>query len=333
MWPHLPDRRTMFRSAKGLLSKVFDLRGCGDDARAFALLRTCLSGVLLFKLLYELRDFGDLYGPYGLVPWWTNEISAPNHVPTLGWICSVVSSCAGPVRLETVAAGVLGIYAGALILLLLGHWQRIFAIVACITHFAILASNRFTLYGADAFASIGLFYIALGPTSPSRHFEKPLHSPPVGRYWTLLLITLLRLQLCVVYAQSGWAKASGKEWWSGDSLWKALRQPQFEGVFGTQWLGAFPALVKAIAICVIILEVAYPIVIWVRKIRVFALGSVLLLHAMIMLTLGLWAFGAALIVLNLAAFGIPALQDLRLLVADIACRRASLVPRLTVHNL
>ncbi|HXM42615.1 MAG TPA: hypothetical protein VN924_15290 [Bryobacteraceae bacterium] len=124
-------------------------------------------------------------------------------------------------------------------------------------------------------------------------------------------MTLLRLQMCIVYVETGWTKASGREWWSGDSLWRTLQQPQFQGVVGTQWLGDFPALVKTIAICVIVVELAYPVAMWIPKIRALELISILLLHAVIMFTLDLWAFGAALVVLNLAAFGVPVMQDLR----------------------
>jgi hypothetical protein len=291
--------------------EVFDLRASGDNINSFALLRVGLSSVLIFKLLYELPDFADLYGAHGLLPWWTNELSAPSHVPTLGWLCSVVNSFRVSVRPETVALAVLGVYAGALVLLLVGYWQRAPAIAVCFCHFVFVSSNRFTLYGADAFASIGIFYIMLGPAT-ANHFAWTGSKPPHEHdFRALLLTTLLRVQMCIVYAETGWTKALGREWWSGDSLWRTLRQPQFHGVIGTQWLGNFPTLLQISGICVVVVEVAYPLAMWIRKVRTIELFVILLMHIIIMFALGLWAFGAEMIVLNLAAFGIPALQDLQ----------------------
>jgi hypothetical protein len=295
---------------KRLLSPV-DFRASGDNLHAFVLLRVGLSGILLFKLLYELPDFGDLYGPNGIVPWWANEISAPSYVPTLSWICSVVNSFGRPLDPETVAVTAQGAYAAALVLLLAGHCQRVAAVTVWLLHFVFLSSNRFTLYGVDAFANIGLFFLMLAPSTANRTRTGGLDVS----LWPLLLSTLLRIQICVMYAETGWAKAIGPQWWSGDSLWRALQQPQFQAVVGTQWLGSYPTVVKVIGISVIVVEIAYPFVIWIRKVRLIELILILIFHLTIMLTLGLWAFGATAIVLNLSAFGIAALQDLRSILA------------------
>jgi hypothetical protein len=310
MWHPLPGQELMFRRLTGWLRQIFDFRASGDNEASFVLLRVGLSCVLLFKLLYELRDFGDLYSSHGLVPWWANEISAPNYVPTLSWLFSVVNSFVSSVQPETVVMGVLGIYAGGLVLLLIGQWERTAAIVVWLTHFVLMSSNRFTLYGVDAFASIGLFYIVIGSLIVNPQIARFQRVPSDG-FGTVVLMTLLRLQMCIVYAETGWTKASGRDWWSGDSLWRTLQQPQFQGLVGTHWLGSFPALVKAAAICVIVVEIAYPVAMWIPKIRAVELISILVLHIMIMLTLSLWTFGAAMIVLNVAAFGLPAMQDLR----------------------
>ncbi|MGC2634909.1 MAG: hypothetical protein WA215_11925 [Candidatus Cybelea sp.] len=288
---------------------LFDFRASGDNVQAFVLLRVGLSGVLLFKLLYELSDFADLYGPNGLVPWWINEISAPNYAPTLSWICSVVNSFGRPIEPETVSIAVLGTYAAALVLLFTGQWPRVAAIVAWFCHLVFLSSNRFTVYGVDALANIGLFFLVLAPSSaPVKRDTRPDRSLAI---WPMLVSTLLRIQLCVMYAETGWAKAVGPQWWSGDSLWRALQQPQFQSIVGTQWLGNYPALLKAIGVSVIIVEIGYPLVMWIRKARLIELMLILVFHLTIMLTLGLWVFGATAIVLNLAAFGVPALEDLR----------------------
>src|ERR1041385_5949663 len=62
---------------------------------------------------------------------------------------------------------------------------------------------------------------------------------------------------------------------------------------------ALPVL--GISIC--LLEVSYPIFIWIKKTRRVWLICILAMHAAIGLLMGLYLFALVMIVLNLAAFG------------------------------
>ncbi|PYI75402.1 MAG: hypothetical protein DMF01_07775 [Verrucomicrobia bacterium] len=62
---------------------------------------------------------------------------------------------------------------------------------------------------------------------------------------------------------------------------------------------ALPVL--GISICLI--EVSYPICIWLRKTRLIWLICILAMHAAIGLMMGLYLFALVMIVMNLAAFG------------------------------
>jgi hypothetical protein len=63
---------------------------------------------------------------------------------------------------------------------------------------------------------------------------------------------------------------------------------------------ALPVL--GISICVI--EVGYPLFIWMKKTRFVWLVCILGMHVAIGLTMGLYLFALVMIVLNLAAFGV-----------------------------
>jgi hypothetical protein len=60
--------------------------------------------------------------------------------------------------------------------------------------------------------------------------------------------------------------------------------------------------VLGISICLI--EVGYPVFIWMKKTRFFWLVCILAMHAAIGLTMGMYLFALVMIVLNLAAFGV-----------------------------
>jgi len=64
---------------------------------------------------------------------------------------------------------------------------------------------------------------------------------------------------------------------------------------------ALPVL--GISIC--LLEVSYPIFIWSKRTRWIWLGCILAMHAAIGLTMGLYLFALVMMVMNLAAFGVP----------------------------
>jgi hypothetical protein len=85
-------------------------------------------------------------------------------------------------------------------------------------------------------------------------------------------------------------------------VWRALTRPPFDLV-PIDTLLHFSYFLPAIGILVCLLETAYPLGIWPKRIRPYWLGGILLMHLSIGLTMGLYLFALVMIVLNLAAFG------------------------------
>jgi hypothetical protein len=56
-----------------------------------------------------------------------------------------------------------------------------------------------------------------------------------------------------------------------------------------------------VSICII--EIGYPLFIWLRKTRLLWLSAAIALHVTIGLTMGMYLFALVMIVLNVAAFG------------------------------
>jgi len=115
---------------------------------------------------------------------------------------------------------------------------------------------------------------------------------------------VLQVNLCFVYFIGGLAKFLGNGWWDGSNLWRSLIRPPFNLVppdLLVQFKYALPLL--GISIC--LLEVGYPVFIWLKRTRWIWLGCILAMHAAIGLTMGLYLFAFVMIVMNLAAFGVP----------------------------
>ena len=115
---------------------------------------------------------------------------------------------------------------------------------------------------------------------------------------------MLQVRLCFVYFIGGLAKSLGNAWWDGSNHWRSLIRPPFNLVppdLLVQFKYALPLL--GISIC--LLEVSYPVFIWLNRTRRIWLACILVMHAAIGLTMGLYLFALVMIVMNLAAFGVP----------------------------
>ena len=111
----------------------------------------------------------------------------------------------------------------------------------------------------------------------------------------------LQIHLSIIYFFSGLTKCLGIGWWNGANLWRALTRPPFDVVPAeilVRWKVLFP--VAGIAVC--LLEIAYPVLIWIRKTRRPCLTAILIMHAAIGLMMGMYLFAFVMIVLNVAAF-------------------------------
>ena len=273
--------------------------GALADAASFrplAVLRIGLALLLLAQaaLLVAHRDW--LLDAEGLVAWPIAEQFVDAALPAMGRVQAML----GLGERATANAVVLLHVAGAL-LLLVGYRTRIAAIVAWLTFLPIKNSGAFAFYGVGGVMLIALFYCVV---------------MPAGRAWSLdarragardpdrgaeLYILVLRLHVCIVYAAAGLSKAVGSQWWSGEAVWRALSLPDF-AQFDAHFLSAWPLLLQALSICAMLVQLAYPVLVWTR-LRVAVVVAVELLHLGIAVFLGLWMFSAMMMLLNAAAFG------------------------------
>jgi hypothetical protein len=124
---------------------------------------------------------------------------------------------------------------------------------------------------------------------------------------------MIQIHLALVYGMSGLSKLMGPEWWDGTAMEMIVLTPEYRR-FDLTGLAAFPLLLSSLTHAGLFLEVSYPVLIWVRKLRPLILGSVVMMHAGIDLILGLTEFGLAMIAANLAFVSGPWLR--RAIVGD-----------------
>lgn len=192
---------------------------------------------------------------------------------------------------------------GAACCLLLGFCCRTSAIIAWFLHLCAVKSGDFTAYGMDNFTTIGLFYLMVAPL-PDHYaldwklWRRQRQDPRLLGFQR----RVLQIHMCLIYFFGGITKCLGTEWWTGESMWRALTRPPFN-VIPLQLLISWKAVLPVLGIAVCLIETGYPFFIWWKRTRFIWLVCVLGMHLAIGLTMGLYLFSVIMIVLNVAAFG------------------------------
>src|SRR5213594_3844272 len=153
--------------------------------------------------------------------------------------------------------------------LLLGLFCRPAAIIACFLHLCAAESGGLLAYGADNFMTMALFYLMLSPLPDGYSFDqwvvktKPKNPQLLG-FWR----RVLQLHLCFVYFIGGLAKCLGNGWWDGSNLWRSLIRPPFT-IVPPDILVRFKYALPVLGISICLIEVSYPIFVWMKRTRLF----------------------------------------------------------------
>jgi hypothetical protein len=223
-------------------------------------------------------------------------------IPTLGWLVAIGRNF--NISEEAVLSVTWVCLLSAGCLLSLGLFCRAAAIVAWLVHLCAAESGGLLAYGADSLMTTALFYLMLSPLPDHYSFDhwvaktKPKNPQALG-FWR----RVLQVHLCFIYLIGGLAKCLGNGWWDGSNLWRSLIRPPFT-VVPPEVLIRFKYLLPLLGISICLLEVSYPIFVWIRKTRLIWLVCIVAMHAAIGLLMGLYLFALVMIVMNIAAFGI-----------------------------
>jgi hypothetical protein len=248
-----------------------------------------------FFVFYERS--GVLQGPL------RDELARPG-LPYLGWLFRILGRVGMGETTILVSTGL--VYVASLITLLLGWRTRMAAAVAWLTHLTLMMTANGTSYGADSFGNIFLFYLIWIPSGAALSMDRLAGRQPAGPTPAARLsLRVIQLHLCLIYLTSGLMKWSGEQWWDGDAIWPSLMLPEYRQV-DSCWLVDHPWFAKLSGWMVIVVETGYSIFIWPRRTRRLWILATVAMHLGIAVFMGLGVFGALMIALTVAAFGVSA---------------------------
>jgi hypothetical protein len=178
-----------------------------------------------------------------------------------------------------------------------GIFPRVSAFVAYVLHVSFMHRNMAIVYGLDMISAFLLFYLSFARTD----------TKPKKDSWAAMLsssaLRLTQIQVCVIYAYSGWEKLKGLSWWKGEAIWAVVANTQIAR-WNMDWLAHLPLLISFATYATVLFEVYFPVLIWLRKWRPWVLGLGLMLHVGIGMVVFI-PFFAALMVVTYASFLTP----------------------------
>jgi hypothetical protein len=186
--------------------------------------------------------------------------------------------------------------------------MRASALLSLVLHLILLESMHHFKYGVDCFTTILLFYCTLLPLGQSysmdnAYFKRFISVFSTNSFHPNVGLRILQIHLCIAYFFSGFEKLLGFNWRNGESVWKAIHN--WNGILPVEiwdkW--ASTPLFLGLGWATLLLELLYPLMMNVKRIRWIWLFSVICMHLSIILVLGLFHFSAIMIVFNLVAYG------------------------------
>lgn len=251
-----------------------------QKAPQLEVLRIALGLALMATFAPLTLDLSAFYGDNG---WISREAFAAVSLDT-GWP-SVFAWVRQPATLVIVhMAFLLGILA-----FILGWAVRWIKWPLWVLYISYLNRNPAVVYGVDLLTANLLFLVCVAPVGRWLIARPVWDRPPTGPRAAVCL-ALVRWQMAVVFFFSAIQKLRGELWWSGDAIWVVLNNAEFaqlpaaDFIAHNLWLGAL-----ATHGCLLI-ELAYPFLIWGRRTRPWLLGAAITLHLATALLFGLYLF-------------------------------------------
>jgi hypothetical protein len=267
-----------------------------------ALLRIGLGLVACWQALGVWMNLERFWGPDALVP---AAIVAGDRYR---WLSPFFLAPESTLVLH--AHGVLFVVAS--VALLVGCWPRLAAIVLALTHASLQLRNPFLLNSGDRLFMIQVALASVAPLgvrwslgawwtarrSSTNTAYKPFVSTPPRAWPSRLGERLVALQIGYVYLSSALAKLTQERWRNGWMLRDVLASP----VFAERpiWLDSWP-LVASLTYGTLLLELAFPLLVWSRRARPWVLACGVAFHLGIELTMAIPIFSSVMIA-SYAAF-------------------------------
>jgi hypothetical protein len=267
--------------------------------------------MLLYTHAVWTLDLMAFLGPDGWLP---NEVARSMHGERGVW--SYLWYFESPVVLGGLHMVALTIF----VMLTVGFYTRITSVLAWLITLAYIHRLTGAFFGLDQVNAMLAMYVMLGPSGAVYSVDRWLSQRRAGQggrredtevassVSTNVAIRLIQLHMCVIYLFGGISKTRGETWWDGSAVWYAVANLEYQSLDMT-WLVHCPWLIALLSHVTVFWETFFCALVWPKKTRPIVLLVAVGVHGGIGLFLGMWTFGLAMLIANLAFISPEAIRD------------------------
>jgi predicted DCC family thiol-disulfide oxidoreductase YuxK len=162
-------------------------------------------------------------------------------------------------------------------------------------------------YGVDSILACLLLILCLAPIGRAMSFDRARQvraakrrdleaALPVFRSaWAGACMRLIQIQMALLFLFSGVNKIRGDDWWNGDAIWLVFVTNDYYVRSVVDILAAHYWLVNIATYSTIVIEIAFPFLVWQKQTRPFLLAAAIFLHSQFALLMGMPYFSFVMI--------------------------------------
>jgi hypothetical protein len=266
-----------------------------SDPTTLSALRLCTGLVVVYLHATLALDLIAFFGPEGLLP-------APDIAPLEGRAFSYLNYLRAPAELWIVH--LLGLV--ILLAFAAGFLTRFTSIAALVVFLSDVNRAPMITGRTEVVVAMLLLYLCLGPSG--RRFSidallaarksTPKDSLPPSTAATVAT-RLIQVHFALLVAMMAFSQLAGDVWWSGLGLWFLITREQSRLVDFT-WLHATPKAIDFWAHAVVLFELAFPLLVWIRLARPILLVLGVLVWTSLALVTGDVTFALVMCIASLA---------------------------------
>jgi predicted DCC family thiol-disulfide oxidoreductase YuxK len=150
--------------------------------------------------------------------------------------------------------------------------------------------NPILVYGVDKILISLLFILCLAPIGRAisldrsravRAAKRGKLEATLPRYnspWAGACTRLMQIQMAVLFVYSALEKIRGDRWWNGDAIWSVFIHIDYYSRFVLDLFASHYWLVNVATYLTILIEIAFPFLIWQQRTRPYLLAAAIFLH-------------------------------------------------------
>jgi predicted DCC family thiol-disulfide oxidoreductase YuxK len=176
-----------------------------------------------------------------------------------------------------------------------------------IGHISYAHRNPGMTYGVDSILAALLLILCFAPVGRAISLDRvrevraaklkslDAEPPPFISPWAFACTRLMQIQMVVLFFFSAVDKMRGGDWRDGEAVWLVFANADYYNDTLLSFLAPRFWLVNVATYATILIEIAYPFLVWQRRSRPYALAGAIVLHLQFALMMNLYYFSTVMI--------------------------------------